>query len=110
MAWTLAGQRIYVEQDTAWQHTPRIGEVNVLDSEETILHYAGRPSYTRQIVFVVFSGYGTNILPITSGILVSDQCNEGQVVVKSCKGTRLFDTSRTTSVVRVTMELLKAGS
>jgi len=107
MAWYLNGVRIYVEEDTGWQHTPRLGEIDVLDSTQTIIHYAGRPSYTRQIVGVVFSGYHNNILPIVSGILLSDQGNEGMVIVKSCKGKRLQDIKRDTAVYRVTLDLIQ---
>lgn len=106
MSWYLDGQRIYVEKDSGWAHNPRLGEINVLDSTQTIIHTAGRPSYTRQLTFVVFSGYHDNILPITDGILLSDQGNEGEVIVKSMKGERLMDISRTTAVFRCTVELI----
>ena len=113
MSWTINGVRIYVEDDTDWQWTPRIGEINVLDSSETIVHHAGRPSYTRTLQFVVFSGYHANILTLPSGTampLVSDQGNQGDVIIKSVKAKRLLDISRVTPVYRVTMELLKDGS
>lgn len=113
MPWTIEGVRIYVEEDTDWICVPRIGEINVLDSTETIIHRAGRPSYTRTIQFVVFSGYQANILPlcVASGItLVSDQGGQGDVWIKSAKAKRLLDTSRVTPVYRVTMELIKDGS
>ena len=112
MAWTLNGVRVYVEKDTDWQLTPRIGEVNVLDSNQTIIHCAGRPSYTRSLTFVVFSGYQANILtlPLCSGIpLVSDQGAQGDVIIKSLKADRLLDISRTTAVYRITCELIKDG-
>ena len=109
MAWTLDGVRIYVEKDSGWEHSPRLGEINILDSNQTIIHDAGRPSYTRNITFVVFSGYHDNILPITDGALVSDQGAEGDVVVKNCSAERLQDIKRTTAVFRVTMNLIKDG-
>lgn len=109
MAWTLDGVRIYVEKDSGWDHAPRIGEINILDSSQTIIHTAGRPSYTRDIVFVVFSGYHASVLPITDGALVSDQGAEGDVVVKSCSAERLQDIKRTAAVFRVTMSLVKDG-
>lgn len=109
MAWTLDGHRIFVEKDSGWDHAPRIGEINVLDSSQTIIHTAGRPSYTRDITFVVFSGYHATILPITGGALVSDQGAEGDVIVKSCGAERLQDIKRTAAVFRVTMTLVKDG-
>jgi len=115
MAWYIGGKRIYVEKDSGWQTTPRVGEVNVLDSNETILHCAGRPSYNRDITFVVFSGYFNTILPLAacsvSGIaLVSDQGAEGNIVIKALKPDRLYDRSRTTPVYRVTMSCIKVGT
>lgn len=109
MAWFLDGVRVYVEKDSGWDHDPRIGEINILDSSQTIIHTAGRPSYTRDIVFVVFSGYHASILPITGGALVSDQGAEGDVIVKSCGAERLQDIKRATAVFRVTMALVKDG-
>ena len=109
MAWTLDAVRIYVEKDSGWAHDPRIGEINILDSSQTIIHTAGRPSYTRDITFVVFSGYHASIIPITDGALVSDQGAEGDVIVKSCSAERLQDIKRTAAVFRVTMALVKDG-
>ena len=116
MAWTLGGHRIYVEKDSGWIASPRVGEINVLDSSETIIHCAGRPSYTRNITFVVFSGYDVNIIPLAdtcsvSGVLLtSDQGNEGYVYIKTLKPERLLDTSRITAVIRVNAELIQRGS
>lgn len=113
MAWTLGGERIYVEEDTGWVLTPRYGEIDILDSTQTILHYAGLPSKKRTITFVVFSGYHDNIIPLldgTSKALVSDQGSEGNVYIKDVSAERLRDISRTTEVHRVTMELMKDDS
>ena len=109
MAWFLDGVRVYVEKDSGWDHAPRIGEINILDSSQTIIHTAGRPSYTRDIVFVVFSGYHASILPIVNGPLVSDQGAEGDVVVKNMSAERLQDIKRSTAVFRVTCTLIKDG-
>jgi len=120
MAWYLGGCRVYVEKDTGWQSNPRMGEIEVLDSKETIIHNAGRPSYARTLVFVVFSGYHNNILPLADNlvypsgvILLSDQLpagnGEGKVHIKSLKAERLYDRSRTTAVFRVTSELIQDG-
>lgn len=114
MAWYIHGQRIYVEKDTGWQASPRRGEIDVLDSTQTLIHCAGRPSYKRTLTFVLFSGYHANILPladICSGIpLISDQGAEGDVYIMNLKADRIFDTSRTTPVFRITAELLKDGT
>ncbi|GAH04230.1 unnamed protein product [marine sediment metagenome] len=112
MPWTIAGIRIYVEKDTGWETTPRLAEINILDSFQTIVHEAGRPSYTRSLGFVVFSGYFANIAPLADGVahaLVSDQGAEGDVFIKSLKPTRLLDISRVTVVTRVAMDLIKDG-
>lgn len=116
--WTLSGVRIYVEKDSGWQTAPRLGEINVLDSRQTILHCAGRPSYTRTLECVMFSGYHNLLLPLaqcsglaaTSGLpLLSDQGDEGGVIIKSLKADRLRDISRDTAVFRITLDLTKCG-
>jgi len=109
MAWYLGGVRIYVEKDSDWQVDPRLGMIDVLDSSQTIVHHAGRPSYLRSLTFVVFSGYQENILPLATGSgipLVSDQGAQGNVIVKNFKADRILDISRITPVYRVTTELI----
>lgn len=119
--WYLGGYRIYVEKDSGWQTTPRLGEINVLDSQQTLLHDAGRPSYIRSLTFVVFSGYHESIIPLANNtvhsdglLLLSDQHpaapGEGYVYVKTMKADRLYDRSRLTAVYRVTVELIQKGS
>jgi len=113
MAWTINGVTIHVEEDSDWKWTPRIGEINVLDSTQTLIHHAGRPSYTRTLQFVVFSGYQENILTLPSGQvvpLVSDLGAQGNVTIKSVSAKRLLDISRNTGVYRCTMEIIKSGS
>lgn len=114
MAWTIDGNRIYVEKDTGWQSERRQAEIDVLDSSKTIIHDSGRPSYKRSIQFVVFSGYAANILPLqdaaSSYTLVSDQGSEGSVFVKSLEPERLQAINYDTPVYRVTMEMTKDDS
>lgn len=112
MAWTIAGKRIFVEKDTGWQTQPRQGKIDVLDSNQTIIHGAGRPSYTRTLVFIVFSGYEADILPLadnTAKALISDQGAQGDVIITNLRGDRLQDIKRTTPVYRITMEITKSG-
>lgn len=113
MPWTIGSVRIYVEKDSGWETTPRLSEINVLDSTQTIFHDAGRPSYTRSLQFVVFSGYFANILPLADGTLqplTSDYGAEGDVMIRDLKPTRLQDIGRATRVHRVQMEVTKDGS
>ncbi len=112
MAWYIDGKRVYVTSDTGWQVVPRQGDINILNSSQTIVHFAGRESYKRALVFVVFSGYAANILtlPVDSAVpLISDQGAEGDVVIRSIKSKRMTDTSRTTPVMEVTMDVTKDG-
>jgi len=112
--WFIESVRIYVEEDSGLLTTPRIGKIDVLDSNQTILHHAGRPSYTRTLTFVVFSGYHAAVLPLADGAAKTltsyDETNEGDYIITSLKGKRLQDISRTTRVFRITMDLVKDGT
>jgi len=111
--WYLGGVRIYVEKDSGWKVQPRRGEINVLDSNETIIHCAGRPSYTRNLTFVVVSGYENNILPLAdvcSGVeLCTDHGSAGNVTIKSISADRLQAINHPNPVYRVTIECIKDG-
>jgi len=94
MAWYLNGVRIYVEEDSYWQAEPRKGTIELLDTNSSIIHTAGRPSYDREITFVVFSGYGTNILPTlteSSVVFKDDSDTSTNVSVFKLNPTRLYD-------------------
>jgi len=114
MAWTLGGVRIYVEEDTGWLRSRRQAKIEVLDSNKTIVHDAGRPSDRREITFVMFSGYENSVLPLLSGSgveLVSDQGSQGNVIIMGEPSTtRLRAINYDTPVYRVTMELMKDDS
>jgi len=94
MAWYLNGIRIYVEEDSSWKADPRKGTIELLDTNYSIIHTAGRPSYDREITFVVFSGYATNILPLVSSGTVTftdDSATTTDVTIMKAPATRLYD-------------------
>lgn len=101
--------RIYVEKDSGWQYRPRKGTVELLDTDYSIIHTAGRPSYSRSITFVVFSGYATDILPVANMTSVNYEDIEGTVTAVSVmdfKSEKLYDYFGR-DIYRVSMELLK---
>jgi len=94
MTWHLNSVRIYVEEDSGWNAEPRKGTIELLDTNYSIIHDAGRPSYERDLTFVIFSGYAADILPLlTSGIVVltDDEANETNVSIMTAPATRLYD-------------------
>ena len=94
MTWRLNGVRIYVEDDSGWVPTPRKGLINILNSNNTIVHQAGREAHTRSLSFVVFSGYYASILPITAMgtvTLEDDSGTETDITVLDMKSERLYD-------------------
>jgi hypothetical protein len=96
MAWYLNNTRIYVEEDSGWKADPRKGTIELLDTNYSIIQSAGRPSYERDITFVVFSGYTTNILPIittASIVLIDDSGTSTDVSIMKLAPTRLYDYS-----------------
>jgi hypothetical protein len=112
MTWRLNGVRIYVEDDSGWQPNPRKGEINLLDTEYTIVHHAGRESHRRELGFVVFSGYYENILPLANMDSISLEDDEGattDVTVISLTPERLYD-YLDRNIHRVKVELLQDDS
>jgi len=96
MTWYLNGVRIYVEEDSGFHAEPRKGTIELLDTEYSIIHTAGRPSYDREITFIVFSGYATSILPLLTeaSIVFKDDADvETNVSLMKAPGTRLYDFS-----------------
>ena len=94
MSFFLNGVRIYVEEDSSWKTEPRKGTIELLDTEYSIIHTAGRPSYDREITFVVFSGYLASILPtltIASVNFTDDTPTTTAVTVMKLSPTRLYD-------------------
>lgn len=94
MAWYLNGVRIYVEEDSNWTVEPRKGTIELLDTNYSIIHTAGRPSYDREVTFVVFSGYYASILPlVSSGTVTFTDDNDVQtnVTIMKAPATRLYD-------------------
>lgn len=92
--WKLNNVRIYVEKDSGWYCTPRKGTVELLDTNSSILHTAGRPSFRRDITFVFFGDIDTNILPMIAANTVSLEDDAGSVTTVSImdfKSERLYD-------------------
>lgn len=92
--WKLNNARIYVEKDSGWYCTPRKGTVELLDTSSSILHTAGRPSYRRDLSFVVFSGFASTILPLVSqdSITLEDDLGTSTTVsILDFKPERLYD-------------------
>lgn len=109
MTWRLNSVRIYVEDDSGWNPTPRKGLINILNSNNTIVHQAGREAHKRSISFVVFSGYYNSILPITAmGTVVfeDDAGTQTNVTVLSMSAERLYD-YHDRKIHRVKVELME---
>lgn len=108
MTYKINNTRIYVEKDSGWQYKPRKGTVELLDTNYSIIHTAGRPSYSRSITFVVFSGYANDILPIANMTSVNFEDSAGTVTAVSVmdfKPEKLYDYFNR-DIYRVSMELL----
>lgn len=115
--WKLGGIRIYVEEDTGWQVEPRKGTVELLDTNYSIVHTAGRKSMMRDITFVVFSGYYSDIVPLIDDTTTTFEDYDGTVDTVTIMGkpsaTRIYnyrDSTDGTKVFRVKMNLLKDES
>lgn len=109
MSWYLDSIRIYVEDDSGWIPQPRKGEIDLLDTNYTIIHTAGNRSYRRTITFVVFENYETSILPIAakaSVAFVDDSGTSTDVSVLSFSPERLYDYLGQ-KIFRVKAELIK---
>lgn len=59
---SLHGVTIYIYEDTLFTAEPVYGELHVLDSGKTILHYAGHNSQKRTISFWLLNVQDYNIL------------------------------------------------
>ncbi len=107
--WSLGNVTIHVDKDSGWQAKPRKGTVELLDTEYSVIHYAGRPSYARSLSFVVFSGYAEEVLPLLteeSVTLVEDSGASTSVTIMDLKGERLYD-YKLRDIYRVNVELLQ---
>jgi len=108
--------RIFVEKDSGWIVEPRKGTVELLDTDYSILHTAGRKSMTRNISFVVFSGYYTNIVPLVDDSSVTFEDDAGTdwtVTIMKESPERLYnfrDYYDGTEVFRVSMDLMRIES
>jgi hypothetical protein len=113
MTWKLGGNRIYVEKDSGWIPIPRKGQIDLLDTSYSILHTAGRESLKREITFVVFSGYESNILPLVDDTSVSFEDGDGDTYTVSIMDkpnvSRVYnyrDSFDGTKVYRISMQLM----
>ena len=92
--WKLNDVIVYVEDDSGWKPTPRKGMINLLDTDYTIIHTAGRESHQRDLTFVVFSGFTTSILPLADDAsvnLLDDEGNTTAVTILDLQPERLYD-------------------
>ena len=108
MTWKLNGIRVYVEDDSGWNSTPRKGTIELLDTSYSIIQTAGRESYKRELSFVVFSGYVANILPLAVEDSITLEDDDGVITNVSIMGlnaTRLYDYDDR-KVHRVKLDLL----
>lgn len=112
----LNDKRIYVEKDSGWNVEPRKGTVELLDTDYSILHTAGRKSMTRNITFVVFSGYYSSIVPLVDDSTVTFEDGDGTdwtVTIIKNNPERLYnyrDSFDGTEVYRVSMDLMRVES
>jgi hypothetical protein len=112
MTWKLDGVRIYVEEDSGWKSTARKGEINLLNTNYTIVHTLGRESYRRELQFVVFSGYYESILPIEAKSSVVFEDDDGvttNVTVINMEPERLYS-FHDRKIHRVRVELMQDDS
>lgn len=89
-----------------------MGQQGVLDSTETILHFGGTESYSREITAAIWSGYASNFLPLVGSgyhVLVSDFGSEGSYYITACSPDRLQDFKQCAGnrVYRVNLTLKK---
>lgn len=63
---SLGGLTVYIYQDNFWNAKPVVGELHVLDSDETTLHNAGSTSQFRNISFW--------LLDVTQYATLEDDC------------------------------------
>lgn len=115
---SLAGVGIYIEQDSGWIPEPRYAEIDVLDSDETILHYLSTPSNRRVITATIWkspSGYETLVTASRAHeeVAFSGDVDGGQVYIRSIEGQRVQNVAGASAaerfVMRFTAELTKAS-
>jgi len=114
---SLAGKTIFIYKDSYWQAEPVFGELHVLDSTTTTLHYAGSSSQFRDIDFWMLdpsSDYSSLETPFKGGTtitLVDWLGNSSSVKIRELKISRhLTDIKRPGSdfvVAQVSAKLQK---
>ena len=110
---SFGGIGIYVNGDNG-RPQPKISEHFVLDGTESVFHYFGHGSDGRTLSCTIMDNptalenLKTMCKTLASGLLVSDQGNEGAWILESIEYTRIVDISRTTPVWKATLNLKEA--
>ncbi len=120
---TLAGETIYIEQDSDWVNAPRFAALDVLDSTATILHYLSTPSRHRSITGTIHDQSGgtapqtytdlvTAARAATAVNLTTEQGSQGNVYILDITGQRVDNTAGASAakkyVIRFSVELMQA--
>lgn len=112
MSWSLAGNPIHVDDDTDDQGEPIYGQIQVLNSTSTILHYAGAKSRLRSIRFwCETDGRWAALLTAAETDanvnLTSDLGDQGNYRILSLKGDRRHAVNSPNAWFYGTAELMK---
>ena len=123
MASSLAGEVIYIEQDTDWVNAPRFAELLILDSSSSVLHYLSVPSRRRTITGTIIDQSGgtapqtyTDLVTAARAHvavnLTTEQGSQGNVIILDITGQRVQNVAGATAakkyVIRFTVELIQA--
>ena len=115
---SLAGVEIHIEQDSGWIPEPRYAEIDVLDSDETILHYLSTRSNRRVITATIWqspSDYDSLVSASRAHqeVAFSGDVDSGQVYIRTIEGQRIQNIAGASAaerfVMRFTAELTKAS-
>ena len=109
--WQLGDLLLAVTKDSEDYLKPRIGQLAVLDTLYTEQHNMGTESQHRDLTAYILSGYENGLLPMieTGGYntLLSDQGDEGEYYLVTCKPIHKQALNKPTQVYKVKMELRK---
>jgi len=114
---SLAGVGIYIEQDSGWIPEPRFAEIDVLDSDDTILHYLSTPSNRRVITATIWKSPGSfqglvDACRDHDPVGFSGDVDGGTVYIRTIEGQRIQNVSGGSAgdkfVMRFTAELTEA--
>lgn len=114
---SLAGVEIHIEQDSGWIPEPRFAEIDVLDSDETILHYLSTPSNRRVITATIWKSPASFAALVVASraheeVGFSGDVDSGQVYIRTIEGQRIQNVAGGSAadkfVMRFTAELTEA--